>query len=136
MIRVHNEAVEDLRNIRVAAPADAGKLVALIQQLKADPSLQAQMHQRDSGEDRQGPIGVKRWSTMYRETRQKPVYRMRAWDLEKQGLNYRLLYIFDWTDQSFNILAVVARAGLDYDDSNHPIRQRIAACIRRDFSGA
>jgi hypothetical protein len=66
----------------------------------------------------------------------KPVYRLRAWDLERQGLRYRLIYIYRWKDQSFNILAVVARAELDYDNPEHPIRQRILATIRHDFADA
>jgi hypothetical protein len=47
-----------------------------------------------------------------------------------------MIYIYRWKDQSFNILAVVARAELDYDNPEHPIRQRILATIRHDFADA
>ena len=136
MIRVHNDAAGDLRTLAATAPGDAAKLVAFIQQLRADPQLQTRLHETGFGDDRSGPIGVKRWHTMRNQTGQKPVYRLRAWHLEAAGLHYRLLYLYDWTDQSFNILAVVARQGFDYDAPNHPVRQRVFACIQRDFNTA
>ena len=137
MLAVHHDAVGDLRLIRQQSPQAYGCLVALIQQLRADPALRARLHDIDvDNSDRSAALGVKPWYSMRAATGRKPVYRLRAWDLERQGLRYRLIYIYRWKDQSFNILAVVARAELDYDDPEHPIRQRILATIRRDFADA
>lgn len=137
LLNVHHDAVADLRQIRQRSARAFGCLVALIQQLRADPVLQARLHDVDvDGNDRSGAVGVKPWYSVQAVTGRKPVYRLRAWDLERQGLRYRLIYLFHWRDQSFNILAVVARAEFDYDDPEHPIRQRILATIRRDFADA
>ena len=136
MIRIHNDATGDLRAIMARAPGDAAKLVALIQQLKADPKLLSGMNEAVFGGNRIGPIGVKPWRTMRNQTGQKPVFRLRAWDLEAAGLHYRLLYLYNWPDQSLNILAVVAKRDFDYDAPNDPVRQRVYACIQREFPGA
>jgi hypothetical protein len=137
LLAVHHDAVGDLRLIRQQSPQAYGCLVALIQQLRADPALRARLHDIDvDNSDRSAALGVKPWHSMRAATGRKPVYRLRAWDLERQGLRYRLIYIYRWKDQSFNILAVVARAELDYDDPEHPIRQRVFATIRRDFADA
>lgn len=55
--------------------------------------------------------------------------------LERDGLNYRLLYINDWKEDEYVIIAVVAREGFDYDDQDHPIRKRIRTTFRTDFPG-
>ena len=39
LIEVHNDAVEDLRRIRVSDPVAFGRLFALIEQLRADVTL-------------------------------------------------------------------------------------------------
>ena len=138
MIDVHDEATADLRAIAAVNPAAAGKLAAFIQQLRASSELQAKLHEKEWGEDRVGPLGVKQWSSMHKETKGKPVRRLRAWELEAQGIGYRLLTIYDYTQQAHTILAVVARdkQSCDYDDPNQPVRRRIFTCIQRDFARA
>ena len=98
--------------------------------------LQSRLVEREWGEDRAGPLGVKEWVSIHKQTRGKPISRLRAWDLEAQGLNYRLLSIYNWPDQSHTILAVVARGTFDYDNPIDPTRLRVLACVRRDFPAA
>jgi hypothetical protein len=62
--------------------------------------------------------------------------RLRAWELEAIGLNYRLLYLYNFRDSTFHLLAVVKRDELDYDDPGNPVRRRIFATLRRDFGEA
>lgn len=137
MLALHNDALDDLRLIRQQSPQAYGCLIALIQQLRVDPALQARLHDINvDSNDRSGVLGVKPCRSVQVATGRKPVYRLRAWDLERQGLRYRLIYIYRWKDQSFNILAVVARSELDYDDPEHPIRQRILTTVRHDYADA
>jgi len=136
VIRVHNDAVEDLRTIKATDPVAAGRLVALIQQLKADPGLKDKLLDQGFGDDRKEPISVKKWHSVYVKVERQPVWRLKSWELERDGLKYRLIYLYYWRDQSYNILAIVPRGEINYDDPSHPIRKRITGRIRSEFPGA
>lgn len=133
MIRVHDDATADLRHIRTTDPRGFYRLVALIEQLKADPALGHKLLEHGYGDDRSEAISVRKWGSVQSRVERLPVWRLKSWDLERAGLRYRLVYLYYWRDRSFNILAIVSRDEMNYDDPNHPLRKRITRTIRDEF---
>ncbi|OAI18273.1 MULTISPECIES: hypothetical protein [Methylomonas] len=134
MIEVHDDAVDDIEGISQINMSDSLKLVSFIEQLCTDQRLIAKLLENGFGENRQGPISVKKWGSVHK-LEHLPVWRLRAWDLEKQGLNYRLIYFFNWMDRNYYIMAVVHRSDLDYDDKYNEIRIRVTKRIQNEFPG-
>ncbi|MEY3881518.1 MAG: hypothetical protein RIQ94_2314 [Pseudomonadota bacterium] len=132
MIHIHDDATEDLKKILHANRDDAIKLLAFIEQLKADSNLIKKLLEHGFGDDKSELISVKKWLSVHKIERQ-PVWRLRAWNLEQQGLKYRLIYLFNWHDKSHYIMAIIHRGDFDYDDPNDPIRKRITQRIRTEF---
>jgi mRNA-degrading endonuclease RelE of RelBE toxin-antitoxin system len=133
-LRTHNEAVADLQKIRALDEPAFFQLIALLQQIRADPRIFSQLLSHGHGKNRTADFNVSRWVTLSLPN-MAPVWRLRAYDLEDLGYNYRIIYLFDWRDQTYNILGVIDKADIDYDDPNHPFRKRIAECIKRNFGG-
>ncbi len=73
VIRVHNDATADLRDIRTTDPTGFNRLVALIEQLKADPALGRKLLEHRSGDDRSGLISVQKWVSVYSRVERLPV---------------------------------------------------------------
>lgn len=111
------------------------RLVALIEQLKTDRALASKLLEHGFGNDRTGDISVMKWIEVYKKEN-RPVWRLKSWDMERRGLSYRLIYCYNYPDQSYNIMAIVPRKELDYDDPSHPIRQRVINRIKADFPNA
>ena len=87
------------------------------------------------GSDRVGPIAVMKWHDAQRVAR-LPLWRLKFWDLEKSGLKYRVIYLYNWPDRSYNVMAVVHRDSFDYDDPTDPIRIRVFGRCRVEFPRA
>jgi hypothetical protein len=130
LFRVHNDAAADLRAIKVIDADAFARLVAFIQELRADDELQK--HLLDHGHE-DAEISVKKWGSVYRMA---PIWRLRSYSLEGAGINYRLIYVNNWKDAGgpcHYLMAVVAKAKFDYDDPNDSTRQRVLSSCRRDF---
>jgi hypothetical protein len=132
VLRVHNDATADLLEIRTKDSEAFQRLLVFIEQLRADSKLPDKLLDHGYGRDLKGELSVKKWQTLYGKT---PVWRLRALALERSGINYRLIYLYDWHDRSFNILAIVSKSDIDYDDVKHPLTARIIARVRAEFAG-
>ena len=110
-------------------------MFALLEQLKADPAWVDRLLDSGHGSDRVGPIAVMKWHDAQRVAH-LPLWRLKFWDLEKSGLRYRVIYLYNWHDRSYNVMAVVRRDSFDYDDPTDPIRIRVLARCRVDFPRA
>lgn len=118
---VHDDAKDDLLALRKKDPWAAGRIVALLEQLAADPDLLDRLTQHDYGAGGRTDIHVSRWESQWRQGRN--LWRFKAWDLEKIGLRYRVIYAFEPKNNHYHVLAIAPRE-FDYDP-NHPISQRI-----------
>lgn len=135
MIRIHDDAASDLAAIRLVDRRAFGRLTALLEQLRSDPRWLQRLLDHGYGEDRSGSVGVKKWGSAWRAN--APLWRLRAWELESDGIAYRLIYVYYWRDKTINVLAVVRRdKSFDYDDPTNPLRSRILGRCRSDFPGA
>lgn len=132
---VHEDAVADIALIHQDQPSHATKILAFIEELENSPDLLDSMTIQNYGDDRQDPIFVKKWGSVYRGEKMN-VWRLRSMELEQQGLNYRFIYCYYYKDQTHHLVAVVAKKDMDYDSINDPIRTRVVSTCRRDFPGS
>ena len=132
MIDVHNDATSDLRALYEKDPVGGAKVIALVQQMKLDTSLREKLLEHDFADK---DLGVRKWLRLWKGRPRKPVWRWRAWSLERQGLDFRFIYIFDWRSNRFHLLAVVSKDAFDYDNPDDPICKRVEATLAREFRG-
>jgi hypothetical protein len=135
-LRVHNDTNSDLREIHLADRDAAAKIVAFIQALRDDPDLCDRLLDDGYGKDRKAEIFVRRWESIQRGRNGLPVWRLRSYDLEDEGYNYRFVYLYYWKDQTSYLVAVRPKSTFDYESTDDPIRKRIITTAAKDFPGA
>jgi len=118
---IHKDAIADLSALRQKELKAAARIVALLEELKGNPDLLDRLTQHDYGAHQSADFHVSKWQAQWRQGRD--LWRLKVWDLEDQGLRYRIVYAFIPQKQHYHILAIAPRE-FDYD-SNHPISQRI-----------
>ena len=118
---IHKDAITDLTELRRKELKAAARIAALMEELKGDPDLLDRLTQHDYGAHQSADFHVSKWQAQWRQGRD--LWRLKIWDLEDQGLRYRVVYAFMPQKQHYHILAIAPRE-FDYD-SNHPISRRI-----------
>ena len=76
-------------------------------------------------------MSVSKWLNQWKNG--KDLWRLKFWDLENLGVRYRVIYVYLPKQARFVVMAIVARGSFDYDDNNHPIRQRIASSLKNTY---
>lgn len=115
------DAKRDLAAIKLEAPQLAVRLAVLLQELSSDDSLLEMLTAHDFGSDKRAPFHVSRWQEHWRGG--KDLWRLKFWELEDQGLPYRVVYALKRGTGDHYVLAIVSR---DFDyDRNHVVTQRI-----------
>ena len=118
---IHKDAIADLTELRQKELKAAARIAALMEELKGDPDLLDRLTQHDYGAHQSADFHVSKWQAQWRQGHD--LWRLKIWDLEDQGLRYRVVYAFMPQKQHYHILAIAPRE-FDYD-SNHPISRRI-----------
>jgi hypothetical protein len=127
----HRDAEADLKAIREREPLSAGRLLAALEQAKADPDLMDRLTQHDYGVAGTADFHVSRWeSQQYKYKRN--LWRLKLWDLENQGIRYRVIYAFEPASHSVFVLGVTARRTFNYED-NDAFTRRVVGCYDRYF---
>jgi hypothetical protein len=119
---LHDDAKADLYALRAESPEAAGRIVALLQELESNPDLQERLTEHDFGARGRDQFHVSKWQAQWRAG--KDLWRLKLWDLEQNGLPYRIVYAFVPIRRHHHILAVVPRSSFNYDDRD-PVTQRI-----------
>jgi hypothetical protein len=113
----------------------AATIDALLQEANQDPQILTLFTAHDYGKDHSARFHVSRWYAQQNKGRN--LWRLKVWDLECAGLQYRVVYALDPLDQDYYVLGIVDRS-FDYDE-DHPITKRILAAYDRlgipTFSG-
>ena len=118
---IHPEAEQDLHALATLQPKLAGRLVALLAEIGADPGLMDMLTVHGFGSDDREPFDVSRWQAHWRQG--KDLWRLKFWELEHQGLPYRVIYAMKRGTGDHYVLAIASR---DFDyDLNHPTTRRI-----------
>jgi hypothetical protein len=118
---VHDDAKADLRGLRQCEPEAAARILALFEQLEADPDLLDRLTQHNYGAHGTEAFHVSKWQAQWRKGRD--LWRLKVWDLEDKGLRYRVIYAFEPSTHHHVVLAIAPR-DFNYDE-NHPIARRI-----------
>lgn len=115
------DAKRDLAAIRLGAPKLALRLAVLLQELSRDDALLDMLTAHDFGSDKRAALHVSRWQEHWRDG--KDLWRLKFWELEDQGIPYRVIYAMKRGTGDHYVLAIVNR---DFNyDRNHLITQRI-----------
>jgi len=127
----HSDVRADLAAIKAADPDAHARVVALFQQLKADPRITEKLLDHGFGANGSEEISVNKW--MDRWKKGLDLWRLKSWDMESLGLRYRAIYLYLRGEARFVVMAIVKREDFDYDDPQHPIRKRIDASLLRSY---
>ena len=115
------DAEQDLQALKMSRPKLWGRLMALLEEVAADARLIDMLTVHGFGLDEREPIDVSRWQEYWRAG--KDIWRLKFWELEHQGLPYRVIYALKRGTGEHHVLAVASR---DFNyDPNHPTTRRI-----------
>lgn len=128
-LHVHEEAKEDLREIRAVDPKTAADLVVFLEEFRGDQDLLDRLSQHGF-EDPCNPewilkISVSRWQRQW--NRGRNLWRLKNLDLEEDGLKYRVIYAFLPVKHMYVVLGIFLRSSFDYDNLSDPRVQRVLA---------
>lgn len=131
---MHGDVRGDLARIRAESPSALARIAALIRQLQADPRMAEKLLDHGFGAKGGEAISASKWITLWKQG--LDIWRLKDWSLEHMGLRYRVIYLYLRSEARFVIMAIVKREEWDYDDEQHPIRQRILASARASYGVA
>jgi hypothetical protein len=115
------DAKADLAQLAQSEPRLAARLVVLLQEIQADRALLDMLTVHDLGAGGREAFHVSRWEEHWHQD--KDIWRLKFWELEHQGLPYRVIYALKRGTGDHHVLAVAHR---DFDyEPNHPTTQRI-----------
>ncbi len=118
---IHKDAEQDLDELAKSKPKLAMRLVALLAEIGADARLLDLLTVHGFGSNEREPFDVSKWQAHWKDG--KDLWRLKFWELEHQGLPYRVIYALKRGTGDHHVLAIVSR---DFDyDPNHPASRRI-----------
>ncbi len=118
---LHHDAEQDLESLWGTDEEAAARITVRLEHLKADQSLLDALTIQDFGNRDGEPFHVTRWIEQQRNRRN--LWRLKEWDLERQGLRYRVVYTLDPRISRYYVLGVINR---DFNyESTDPRTQRI-----------
>ena len=120
-LTIHEDAKEDLRSLLKSDRTAAGRIVALLEQIKADPKLIDALTIDGFGSRPGDLFDVRKFQAVWRIG--YDLWRLKTWDLKHRTLPYRILYAYEAGTCRYHVLAVVHR---DFDyDRNHAVTRRV-----------
>jgi hypothetical protein len=123
------DAQKDIEDLWKASPPAAARIEAFLEQLRFDPEMLNALTIHDFGAHRSEPLHVTKIVSQWRGGRGQPgrdLWRLKLWDLENKGLQYRVIYAYEIRRQRYHILGVIDRDSYDYEtDPKHPYTARI-----------
>ena len=118
---IHTDAEQDLDDLAASQPKLAGRMATLLAEVAADAGLMDMLTVHGFGSDEREKFDVSRWQAHWRTG--KDLWRLKFWELEHQGLPYRVIYALGRGTADHHVLAIVSR---DFNyDPDHPITRRI-----------
>ena len=118
---IHDDAKADLTQLAQSEPQLAARLIVLLQEIQADRELLDMLTAHDFGSDGHELFHASRWQQHWHQD--KDIWRLKFWELENQGIQYRVIYALKRGTGDHYVLAIVSR---DFNyDRNHLVTQRI-----------
>jgi hypothetical protein len=109
------QAQQDLEEVWASDPSAAGVLEALLERLKTDQQLLDSLTVKGLGAYGTEGIHVDTWVAQQRAGRN--LWRLKHWELEKQGKRYRMVYALDPRISRYYVLGIFLR-DFNYDISD------------------
>lgn len=120
-LTIHPDAANDLRQLMLSDQFAAGKVVALLQQVKYDQKIIDSLLDHNFGADHTGAYHVSKWHELWKVGFN--LWRLKIWVEPKGSLRYRIVYAYEPKSLQYYVLAVVHR---DFDyKRDHEITSRI-----------
>lgn len=126
-LSLHPDAQADIDELWKTVPEAAAKILVLIEQVRADPRLLDALTIHNFGDDRSEPFAISKVQSQWAGTRSRPgkdLWRLKLWDLERQQLQYRVIYAYEIRRLRYHVLGVINRKSYDYEPE-HPFTQRV-----------
>lgn len=123
---VHADAENDLEALWNEAPDVAARITVLLQELDGNQDLLDRLTQHDFGAYGTADFHVSKWVEQWKKG--KDLWRLKVWDLEEKGLNYRIVYVFVPGKGHYHVLGIVPR-GFNYE-ADHKLTRRILAAYQ------
>ncbi len=125
-LQIHPDAVDDLRELMKTDKFAAGRVLALLQQIKHDPKLIESLLDQDFGADHSAPYHVTKWYEFWNAGYN--IWRLKIWLDPKGSLRHRIVYAYEPKTLQYHVVAVVHR---DFDyQRDHEITRRIIRTYR------
>ena len=121
---LHENAESDLEDLWDQAPQAAARITVLLEELEGNQDLLDRLSQHDFGASRLADFHVSKWVEQWK--RGKNVWRLKVWDLENEGMRYRIVYAFVPGKGHYHVLGIVPRE-FNYDAGHHISRRILAA---------
>lgn len=118
----HRDAVKDLREIKLVEPFAYFRIIALLEQIKADAALLDAITDHDFGAHGAKPFNVKKWIEHWKKGTN--LWRIRVWDLDDKGMPYRIIYGYEISRSRYHILGVIHHRNFNYEPT-HPFTKRV-----------
>lgn len=120
-LTIHPDAADDLRQLMAKDRFAGGKVLALLQQAKRDPSIIDSLLDHDFGAEHTAPYHVSKWQEFWRIG--YDLWRLKIWTEPKGSLRYRIVYAYEPRTLQYHVLAIVHR---DFNyERDHEITKRI-----------
>lgn len=121
---LHPDARSDLESLWDSAPEAAAKITVLLEELESNQDLLDRLTQHKFGDRRSAEFQVSMWLEQWNQGRD--LWRLKVWDLEKQGLRYRILYAFVPGKLQYHVLGIAPRE-FNYDADTDIAKRVLAA---------
>ncbi|MDA8092320.1 MAG: hypothetical protein M0T84_00140 [Betaproteobacteria bacterium] len=109
-IDVHAHALVDLAGLRIIDIAAAATILAVLEQMNADPAFIDKLTTRGSNKFGRFVVNVKRWQNAKQHG---SLWRFRA--LETPATGYRIVYGYQWNTMQLVVLGIIHKEDFDYE---------------------
>jgi len=121
---VHTDAEDDLEELWRTAEDVAAAISVLLDELQGSQELLDALTVHDFGARGSEDFHVSKVSKFWDNG--KDIWRIKIWDLEEQGLRYRVIYAYERGKKRYYVLGILPRATA-YDSNDPRIRRILSA---------
>lgn len=120
-LSLHKDALKDLDDLWEQDPDTAADLEVFLEELSLSQDLMDRLTQHNFGSSRYiEPFHVAKWEDQQR--RDNNLWRIKFWELENVGLQYRVVYAFFPQSKHHYVLGIMPRKGRDFDYKHEDLR--------------
>lgn len=112
----HPDGARDLASLQGFRPKVADRILATLEEIKADKSLLDALTTHGFGEAKDEKFRISKWLSQWR--RGRDLWSLKIWELEDMGIRYRVIYCYMPDELAYYILAITPRDAAYGDDTD------------------